>query len=589
MEATVLSYLPSGQVLSVDEHFTTLFGYTKEEVIGNYLQDIIYPSPYREAFIAVLSSFRKTGKPELRGILWQMQAKHKDGTIFHINQTQCAMGEGDSMIFIANIQKIQFDTCTISFDLKGTILLCASTSLTVLEFFGERKLLGKKLIDIAPKLLPQPSVEGAEPGYLFLTEGVLPGEYKSVNVQILGKEGSLENMLLQVRKINLGAIGIVFSATFNRVNPFVEVLLLVNSSDLITACSSQVLPVLGYSEDQLIGKHLDFLLPESTDQQHSSSSDEHSEKKRGITSPSIWRDESVVAKVLEVRHCLGTTMSVVCNTLPLPEQNLSVLLRKVKGTDLAPESQVVGKYTIGKLIAVGSYGKVKKAYRTDSGNEVAVKILNKKLMNSVELARAFKEIEILSKLQHSNIIQFFDLVETKDRLYLFMEFMKGSVTLTQYMETVSLSEDEAKKIFHQIVLAVEYCHKLRVIHRDIKAPNILIRKSEVKLIDFGLSAIIESGNLQHTFCGSPAYSAPEMLLGNNYAGKPVDIWSLGVLLYLMVSSKLPFDCLQKILACEWVQPDNVSDACKDLLSRMMVVDPLARSTIQDILVHPWFM
>jgi len=314
------------------------------------------------------------------------------------------------------------------------------------------------------------------------------------------------------------------------------------------------------------------------------------DKKRKVALPSIWRDDGVVAKVLEVRHGSGTTMSVVCHSLPLQndEQHISVILRKVKGTDLAPESQTVGKYTIGKLIAAGNYGKVKKAYYIDSGNEVAVKIINKKLMNEQEAVNAMKEIEILSKLHHPNIIQFLDLVDTDDRLYMFMECAKGGSTLKQYIAREPLSEAQSKNVFKQLASAMKYCHEENVIHRDIKPSNVLISgKEEVKVIDFGLSAVIESGNLRNTFCGSPSYTAPEILLGEKYFGKPVDVWSLGVLLYLMVANTLPFDCLQNSIACKWVLLDKVSEDCNNLLSKMIVLDPSRRASLPEILKHPW--
>jgi len=107
------------------------------------------------------------------------------------------------------------------------------------------------------------------------------------------------------------------------------------------------------------------------------------------------------------------------------------------------------------------------------------------------------------------------------------------------------------------------------------------------MIDFGLSAVIESGKLQNTFCGSPAYAAPEILEGKNYVGMPVDVWSLGVLMYLLVAKRLPFENVQKTLMCQWLSPENISDDCRDLLSKMLKSDPSARPTMQDVLVHPW--
>jgi len=260
----------------------------------------------------------------------------------------------------------------------------------------------------------------------------------------------------------------------------------------------------------------------------------------------------------------------------------------VKGTDLPPEPVIVGKYSIGNLIAVGNYGKVKKAKHIETGLEVAVKIINKKLMTEDEVFNAMREIAILSSLNHPNVIRFCDLVDTGDRLYMFMEYIKGSQTLKQYMEEALLSEDQTKHLFKQIALAMKYCHDMDTVHRDIKPSNILVSsQGEVKLIDFGLSSVIDAGKLQNTFCGSPSFVAPEILEGKSYVGKAADIYSLAVVLYLMVAHVLPFENLQQTLTGVWVQPDKISAACKDLLCKILITEPLTRLTIQQILAHEW--
>jgi serine/threonine protein kinase len=255
---------------------------------------------------------------------------------------------------------------------------------------------------------------------------------------------------------------------------------------------------------------------------------------------------------------------------------------------VSQELKAVGKYSIGDFIASGAYGKVKRATHNDTGVEVAVKIINKKLMNPEEQSRAQREIEILKRLDHPNIIRFLEMVDTTDRLYLFMEFMEGGHTLMNYMNK-QLSESEARSIFRQIAAAINYCHSTQVVHRDIKPTNILMSTGRVKLIDFGLSAVSESGKLQGTFCGSPAFAPPEIIQGTKYSGSAADIWSLGVLLYSMLANKLPFDCLGKLLNCNWVIPENISDECRDLLQRMLVYDPASRASIREIVTHPWLV
>jgi len=200
---------------------------------------------------------------------------------------------------------------------------------------------------------------------------------------------------------------------------------------------------------------------------------------------------------------------------------------------------------------------------------------------------AMQEIEILRKLHHPNVIRFINVINTDDRLYLFMERIKGC-PLKELIDE-GISEIKSKDLFKQLTMAIQYCHSMCVVHRDIKPTNILIQiNGQLKLIDFGLSAVIESGKLLRTFCGSPSYVAPEILLFDKYSGKSADIWSLGIVLYAMLTSKVLFDCLQKVLTFDWQPPDNVSKECKDLLTKMIVFVPTRRISAEEILAHPWF-
>jgi PAS domain-containing protein len=242
-----------------------------------------------------------------------------------------------------------------------------------------------------------------------------------MSVQVRVREGNLEDMLLRVRAVELGTLGTVFSATFVRTNPFEEVILLADSSDQILSCGGQISPTLGYTQNELIGKHLNILLPDVVERD-----DQHLDKKRKLKPPFVWASDGV-AKVIEVKDAGGDILSVICRSLPV-EEKLCVLLSKVKGVHLSPEPKVAGRYSIGPLIAVGNYGKVKKATNIDTGQEVAVKIINKKLMTEDEVHIAMREIAILRSLDHPNIIHFCNLVDISDRIYIFMEYVKDSLS-----------------------------------------------------------------------------------------------------------------------------------------------------------------
>lgn len=158
----------------------------------------------------------------------------------------------------------------------------------------------------------------------------------------------------------------------------------------------------------------------------------------------------------------------------------------------------------------------------------------------------------------------------------------------------SLKEKQARRFFRQVVAAIDYCHSLRVIHRDIKAENLLLdHRMRVKLIDFGLSNQWTPGGFLKTFCGSPTYTAPELIKRQVYEGPEVDIWALGVLLYVLVCGSLPFDgnsfqeLFTKILQGDYEVPDFISSECRDLIGRMLVVDPKQRASLDQVREHMW--
>lgn len=158
-----------------------------------------------------------------------------------------------------------------------------------------------------------------------------------------------------------------------------------------------------------------------------------------------------------------------------------------------------------------------------------------------------------------------------------------------------LPEDKARKFFQQIVCAVEYCHRHKIVHRDLKPENLLLDDNfNVKIADFGLSNIMTDGNFLKTSCGSPNYAAPEVISGKLYAGPEVDVWSCGVILYVLLCGKLPFDdeyiptLFKKIAAGNYRTPDYLSAGAVSLIKRMLQVNPVHRITVADIRQDPWF-
>jgi len=255
-----------------------------------------------------------------------------------------------------------------------------------------------------------------------------------------------------------------------------------------------------------------------------------------------------------------------------------------------------GPYIIGKTLGIGSFSKVKLAKHKSSGEQVAIKILNRKKLKSMDMgAKVRREIEILREFQHPHIIRLYEVIETQTDIYCVMEYVPNGELFEYIVAKGRLVEAEARSIFQQIVSGVAYCHLHMVVHRDLKPENLLMDgEDRIKIADFGLSNMMLDGKFLKTSCGSPNYAAPEVISGQLYAGPEVDVWSCGVILYAILCGSLPFDdenirnLFRKIKGGIYTIPSYISKNAQDLIRRMLVVDPMRRITIDQIRNHSWF-
>lgn len=253
-------------------------------------------------------------------------------------------------------------------------------------------------------------------------------------------------------------------------------------------------------------------------------------------------------------------------------------------------------YKLGKTLGIGSFGKVKIAEHALTGHKVAIKILNRRKIKNMDMEeKVRREIKILRLFMHPHIIRLYEVIETQTDIFVVMEYVKCGELFDYIVEKGRLQEEEARKFFQQIIAGVEYCHRNLVVHRDLKPENLLLdSKYNVKIADFGLSNVMRDGHLLKTSCGSPNYAAPEVISGKLYAGPEVDVWSCGVILYALLCGSLPFDdenipnLFKKIKGGIYTLPSHLSAAARDLIPRLLVVDPMKRMTISQIRQHPWF-
>lgn len=272
------------------------------------------------------------------------------------------------------------------------------------------------------------------------------------------------------------------------------------------------------------------------------------------------------------------------------------LPRKVEEDSL---TQSLPNYNLLSILGKGAYATVRLAQNLKSGQKVAIKTYEKyQILDPIKKKNLLREIEILRKLEHPHIIKLFETVDSKKHYHLVLEYINGC-SLYNYIKGKTnnlLDEQEARRIFKQVLLAVEYCHNLGVAHRDIKFDNILLdSKNNVKLIDFGFATLDSYDQKTRLFCGTPSYMAPEIVKRKDYCAVNADIWALGIVLYAMLCGKMPFrgfndkELYRKIEKGSFILPGNFHDSLKKLISSMLDINPRKRPSIRTILENDWVL
>ncbi|CXI92292.1 serine/threonine protein kinase KIN, putative [Plasmodium berghei] len=256
----------------------------------------------------------------------------------------------------------------------------------------------------------------------------------------------------------------------------------------------------------------------------------------------------------------------------------------------------VGNYIIIKNIGKGTFGKVCLGMHTYTYEIVAIKILNKKkLLRIISYDKILREIKIHKKIDHNHICRFYEVHENKNNIYMILEYLGNGDLLTYICKNSNINENIAKRILYQLISAIEYLHKINIVHRDLKPENILLdHNNNIKLIDFGLSTIYSKNNFLQTSCGSPFYTPPEILLGKKYNPELTDVWSLGIILFLLLNKKLPFNhndinkLFQQIIKGLMQFEPHVSINAKNLIQNMLNVNCKNRYNLNQIKNHIWF-
>ncbi|XP_064629382.1 serine/threonine-protein kinase par-1-like [Lineus longissimus] len=272
-----------------------------------------------------------------------------------------------------------------------------------------------------------------------------------------------------------------------------------------------------------------------------------------------------------------------------------------------PHSKRVGNYLLGRTLGEGSFAKVKEGLHTLTGEKVAVKIIDKKKAKEDSYVRKNlrREGKLLQVVRHTNVAQLYEIMETENCYYLVLELCEGGDLMEHICNKKRLEEKEVRKYMRQIISAVEYLHRAGILHRDLKVENLLLSQNkDVKIIDFGLSNSVKVTHTNDgykfdeflvTQCGSPAYAAPELLANKKY-GPQVDVWSIGVNMYAMLTGNLPFTVhpfniktLQNKMTSGDMNalPESITRGCRDLVKKLLTSDPEKRISLREAMQHPW--
>ncbi|XP_051187865.1 CBL-interacting protein kinase 6 [Lolium perenne] len=258
-----------------------------------------------------------------------------------------------------------------------------------------------------------------------------------------------------------------------------------------------------------------------------------------------------------------------------------------------------GRYEMGRVLGHGNFGRVHVARDLRTGQSVAVKVVAKEKVVRAGMAEQIKrEIAVMKRVSHPNIVELHEVMATRSKIYLALELVRGGELFARIVRSGRVKEDVARLYFRQLISAVDFCHARGVYHRDLKPENLLLDEAgNLKVVDFGLSALADharADGLLHTLCGTPGYAAPEVLLDKGYDGAKADLWSCGVILYVLLAGSLPFQddnivtMYKKVQRGDYRCPPWLSTDARRLIPRLLDPNPATRITVAELVEMPWF-
>jgi len=576
-----------GTIVSVNQNACQMFGYAREEMVGKKV-NILMPSPYREQHDTYMSRYHSTRVPHVIGRSRDVFGQNKDGQLVTLRLTLTEADTVRGMMYIALFERAPENKLIFDVDAEGVIRSVAG-NYVVATGYHKHELLGQNISLICPDALTEVFHELSPP--LSTRKPHILG--RSRNFKVTRKDGEDLNVAMLVNPIvKSGDQGespdppTEFHVIMTPVDD-VEAMVTLSKTGLIISASPEFFLLFGYKQDEVLGINISRLVKGDL---REILGDRLRNKIVRKNIMALHRDLSVFSAEIEIQKVTVSEGADVAKTYDTTYvcKIIRVSANKKEDSDMIPEGEYMGMYKYGKTLGTGYFGKVRMAYHRITGEKVAIKTLRKKQYLSVNMEYPPREISVLKAIDHPNINRLYDTVVLADRIYLILEFVEGR-ELCEIVETEFVPEEVCRHVFRQILSAVLYLHSNGIAHRDLKLENIIVdQKGHAKVIDLGFgNFILDDDHLFRTFCGSPDYAAPELFLGKAYHGKQADIWSLGVLLFAMLSGLLPFPDSQSVLKGKYEFPPSITPKAQDLIRQIFQVDPSKRISLAGIIEHPW--
>ena len=561
----------AGVIVNANAHACEAFGYELDDLRGRNLSCLM-PDPFSDHHQHFVERFLATGEARVLDKRIVVNGKQKSGAMFPlvIRVSRICFGPSENF-FLALLEPLQGSTVVVNYEENGVILSISSNHSII---FDTHDPVGKKISQLVPHWKSSSETSRKVLGKLFpsLFSATLPSP---------GKETVLVGGCRCLVEIN--RIGPSFMATFELVLTSVAHLTISTDGE-VQACSDESAALFGMRACKMVGLNLASIIPGIPFPLAP-----YSNPHELVFVQSTRGRDSIARRLCRVDvEAIDESQGHVRVEFVVEEASTGSLIPDEGGLRKLLTENHLGQYAIGEILGQGVSSAVRKAVHSLTGMPVAIKLVSRQRCEELEMKFPPREIEFLRFLNHPNIATLYECVETASTTVMIEEYLSGG-DLFSLISVRSLSEAEARSYTRDLVSAVDYLHGKGIIHHDLKLENCVLSGMSVKVIDLGLSAFCKPGEKLSLFCGSPDYAAPELFRREPYLGPPVDVWALGVILYVLVTQFLPFSGVQNILAVaySWPPRTRISLECRELIDRIFRSDIDQRASLDYVKHSEW--